>query len=144
VDTVYKRAFKLGSTKPEHYLFPFRVKRNQYDPTQAATRWFLRCSWNHLREISGFADLRPHDLRHHAITRMLENGVDGELVNAISGHVSQRMREFYSHQRTKVRYEAAKAIEPEYDIRKLTTDGRRRVKQERVKTNARPKQESMT
>jgi hypothetical protein len=24
---------------------------------------------------------------------MLENGVDGELVNAISGHISQKMRE---------------------------------------------------
>jgi hypothetical protein len=75
---------------------------------------------------------------------MLEKGVDGDLVNAISGHISQRMREYYSHQRTKVRYQAAQAIEPEYDIRKLTTDGRRRVKKERVKTKARPKLESMT
>jgi integrase len=94
------------------------------------TRWFLRCSWNHLRDISGFHYLRPHDLRHHAITRMLENGVDGDLVNAISGHVSQRMRDFYSHQRTRVKYEAAQAIEPEYDVRKLVSDGRRRLRVE--------------
>jgi Phage integrase family len=93
----------------------------------------LRCSWNHLRDISGFQQLRPHDLRHHAITRMLEKGVDGELVNAISGHVSKRMREFYSHQRIRVRYEAAQAIEPDYDVRKLVADGRRRSKQERLK-----------
>jgi integrase len=143
VEKVCKRAIKLGSTKQEHYVFPFRKKRCLYIPEQQATRWFLRCSWNHLREISGFPNLRPHDLRHHAITRMLENGVDGDLVNAISGHVSQRMREYYSHQRTKVRYDAARAIEPEYDIRKLMTDGRRRVSQERVKTKARPKLESM-
>jgi integrase len=144
VSKVYQRAIKLGSTQPGHYLFPFRVKRNQYDPTRSATRWFLRCSWNHLRDISGFHQLRPHDLRHHAITRMLENGVDGELVNAISGHVSQRMREFYSHQRTQVRYKAAQAIEPDYDIRKLTAEGRRRVRQERVKTRVQPKLESMS
>jgi integrase len=143
VGKVYKRAIKLGSTKPEHYLFPFRIKRCKYDPERQATRWFLRCSWNHLREISGFTDLRPHDLRHHAITRMLENGVDGDLVNAISGHVSQRMREFYSHQRARVRHEAAKKIEPDYDVRKLMAEGRRRVKQERVKAKARPKLESM-
>jgi hypothetical protein len=74
---------------------------------------------------------------------MLENGVDGDLVNAISGHVSQRMREFYSHQRSRVRHEAAKKIEPEYDVRKLMADGRRRVKQERVNAKARPKLESM-
>jgi hypothetical protein len=75
---------------------------------------------------------------------MLESGVDGELVNAISGHVSQRMREFYSHQRTLVRHGAAKKIEPGYDVRKLMAEGRRRVKQERVKAKARPKLESMS
>ena len=29
VSKVYQRAIKLGSTKPEHYLFPIRVKRNE-------------------------------------------------------------------------------------------------------------------
>lgn len=140
VRKVYQRALKLGSTNPEHYLFPFRTKRDLYDPMQPATRWFLRCSWNHLRDISGFHHLRPHDLRHHAITRMLENGVDGDLVNAISGHVSQRMREFYSHQRTRVRYAAAQAIEPEYDVRKLVAEGRRRLSGEQRKAKLTRKQ----
>lgn len=144
VEEIRTRAIKLGSTNPEHYLFPFRRRRCKYDPNRPATRWFLRCSWNHLREISGFPNLRPHDLRHLAITRMLENGVDGELVNAISGHISQRMREYYSHQRAQVRYKAAKAIEPEYNVRKLTDDGRQRVKKERVKAKARPRLESMS
>ena len=133
VDRVRKRAEKLGSIKPEHYLFPIRVKPNEYDPNRPASRWFLRCSWNHLRDISGFHQLRPHDLRHHAITRMLEKGVDGELVNAISGHVSKRMREFYSHQRIRVRYEAAQAIEPDYDVRELVAYGSQRSKQEKLK-----------
>ncbi len=139
VETVRERAKKLGSNEPEHYLFPLRVKRNEYDATRPASRCFLRCSWNHLRNISGFHELRPHDLRHHAITRLLEKGVDCELVNAISGHVSKRMREYYSHQRTRVRFEAAQAIEPDYDVRKLVADGHRRTKQEglwgNVKTN---------
>lgn len=138
VSKVYQRAIKLGSTEPDHYLFPIRVKRNEYDPTRPASRWFLRCSWNHLRDISGFNQLRPHDLRHHAITRMLENGIDGELVNAISGHVSKRMREFYSHQRIRVRYEAAQAIEPDYDVKKLVAEGRRRSRQERLKAKMKP------
>jgi len=140
VGKMYQRAIKLGATEPDHYLFPIRVKQGEYDPTRPASRWFLRCSWNHLRDISGFKQLRPHDLRHHAITRMLENGVDGELVNAISGHVSKRMREFYSHQRVRVRYEAAQAIEPDYDVRKLVADGRRRSKQERLKAKLKPQQ----
>jgi hypothetical protein len=62
VRKVYQRAIKLGSKNPGDYLFPFRTKRDLYDPTQPATRWFLRCSWNHLRDISGFHHLRPHDL----------------------------------------------------------------------------------
>jgi hypothetical protein len=144
VSKVYQRALKLGATEPDHYLFPIRAKRNEYDPTRPASRWFLRCSWNHLRDISGFKQLRPHDLRHHAITRMLENGVDGDLVNAISGHVSKRMREFYSHQRIRVRYEAAQAIEPDYDVRKLVADGRRRSKQERLKAKLKPQQKETT
>lgn len=132
---VYERALQLGCKEPEHYLFPFRVKRSKYDPARPATRWFLRCSWNHLRALSGFYQLRPHDLRHQAITRMLEKGIDGETVNAISGHVSQRMREFYSHQRTRVRYDAARAIEPKYDVRKLISEGRRRMKREKRNAN---------
>jgi integrase len=143
VKKVFKRANDLGSIKPEHYLFPFRIKRCNYNPDRPATRWFLRCSWNHLRKLSGFTDLRPHDLRHLAITRLLEKGVDGDLVNAISGHISQRMREYYSHQRTRVRHKAAQKIEPEYNIRKLEAEGRRRVKHERPSIKRRPKQESM-
>ena len=138
VEKLHARALTLGSTKPEQYLLPFRIKRNKYDPDRPATRWFLRCSWNHLREISGFHHLRPHDLRHHAITRMLESGVDGELVNSISGHVSQRMREFYSHQRTRVRYEAARAIEPDYDVPKLVTEGRRRRQRAQLREKMKP------
>jgi hypothetical protein len=53
------------------------------------------------------------------------------------------MREYYSHQRTRVRYEAAQAIEPDYDISKLADVGRRRVKRERVKGKSRPKLETM-
>ena len=48
------------------------------------------------------------------------------------------MREFYSHQRVRVRYEAAQAIEPDYDVRKLVADGRRRSKQERLKAKMKP------
>jgi hypothetical protein len=43
-----------------------------------------------------------------------------------------------------VRYKAAQAIEPDYDIRKLMAEGRRRVRQERMKTRVQPKLESMS
>src|SRR5579859_7325900 len=39
-----KRALRLGSTDPEHYLFPFRKRDHSYDPTRPPTRWFLQNS----------------------------------------------------------------------------------------------------
>jgi len=107
-----KRALKLGSCEPDHYLFPFRVVRNEFDPKRQASKSWLRKSWDKLRTATGFYDLSPHDLRFHCITRMLENDVNPETVIAIAGHVSRKMMEYYAHQRTRVKYAAVLAIEP--------------------------------
>jgi integrase len=112
VEQCYKRALRLGSCQPEHYLFPFRVKPNTWDVTRPGSRWFLRKSWDKLRAVTGFTDLNPHDLRHHCITRLLENDVEPETVRAIAGHVTPKMMEYYAHQRTRVKYAAVMAIEP--------------------------------
>lgn len=107
----YLRALDLGATEPDHYIFPFRIKRNCYDPSRPASPWFLRKSWEALRRLSGFYGLNPHDLRHLCITRMLECGVAPETVRAIAGHVGAKMMEYYSHQRSRVKYEALRLIE---------------------------------
>jgi integrase len=108
----YKRALKLGSCEPGHYLFPFRTKRNNWDPARPPSRWFLRNSWSKLVKATGKKDLRPHDLRHNCITRLLENDVDPETIRAIAGHVNPKMMEYYAHQRRRVKYAAVLAIEP--------------------------------
>ncbi len=107
----YKRALRCGSHQPDHYLFPFRVKRNRWAPERPASRFFLRKSWAKLRAATGCADLRPHDLRHHCITRLLESGVEPETVRAIAGHVTPKMMEYYAHHRARVKYAAVMAIE---------------------------------
>ena len=107
-----RRATKLGSTKPEHFLFPFRVKRNTYDPERRPSRWWIRNNWNKLREKTGLHKLCPHDLRHVFITRMLENGVDPETVRSIAGHVTEEMMQYYSHHRRQTKYAAVMAVEP--------------------------------
>jgi integrase len=111
VDECLKRAIKLGACEPEHFLFPFRVKRNLYDPTRPASRWFLRKSWEKLQQATGFVELNPHDLRHQCITKMLENGVNPETVIAIAGHVGRKMMEYYAHQRRQVKYAAVLTLE---------------------------------
>lgn len=107
-----QRAHRLGATAPEHYLFPFREKRGKYDPARPASRWFLRSNWNKLREAAGLPWLCPHDLRHLAITRMLEMGQNEETVQAIAGHVGRKMMEYYSHIRMDAKLDAVMAIDP--------------------------------
>jgi integrase len=118
VEQCYKRALECGSCQPEHYLFSFRVRRNTWDPARPASRWFLRKSWDKLREATGFRNLNPHDLRHQCITRMLENGVLPATVRAIAGHVTEQMMNYYSHIRREAKYDAVMAIELEEQKRK--------------------------
>src|SRR5215813_610764 len=67
------RAYTLGATSPHHYLIPYRIKGNQYDPSLPASRWAYRTAWRKLTAEAGLSGLRPHDLRHHAITKLAES-----------------------------------------------------------------------
>jgi integrase len=108
------RAARLGSKDREHYLFPFRVKRNTYDPTRPPSRYWLRANFEKLRTAAGLPWLRPHDLRHQAITRMLESGAPEQSIKAVAGHVSQQMLEYYSHIRMDAKMAVVNAIEPRH------------------------------
>ena len=43
--------------------------------------------------------LRVHDLRHQAITELSEGGASDATMMAVSGHLSRKMSEHYSHVR---------------------------------------------
>ncbi len=51
------------------------------------------------RAAAPFLGFRFHDLRHQAITEMAEAGVSDATLMAVSGHMSRRMLEHYSHVR---------------------------------------------
>jgi integrase len=126
-EQLYKRAIKLGCSDPEHFLIPFRNKKNFYEPDKMSSRWVLRRSWNILRQLTGFKGLRPHDLRHHCITKMLEQAdVNPETVFAMAGHIGEKMMRYYSHQRIKAKFAAASAIEPTFEMKVAAAEGRRR------------------
>jgi integrase len=130
---LYRRALQLGSADPEDFLFPFWIHRGLYDPTRPASKTFLRKSWARLRSVTGHPELRPHDLRHSCITRLLEEGNDPETVRSIAGHLTPEMTEYYSHQRRRVKYNALKKIDPPEampatkPVRKPPQQERRRV-----------------
>jgi integrase len=59
----------------------------------------VRLAWARLRDRAGCADLHFHDLRHEAVSRLFERGLNIAEVSAISGHNELRMLQRYTHLR---------------------------------------------
>lgn len=55
--------------------------------------------WGEIKESLGIADLHFHDLRHEAVSRLVEGGLSDQEVAAISGHKSMQMLRRYTHLR---------------------------------------------
>jgi len=114
-----ERARLLNSTDPEHYVFPgFQYRHTRegktvmgtgYDPKKPMVSW--RTAWRTLTKKAGLDGLRFHDLRHHAITKLAEEGVAEQTLMAIAGHVSEQMLEHYSHIRMDAKRTAVEALD---------------------------------
>jgi len=59
----------------------------------------VRLAFEHLRARAGLDDLHFHDLRHEAISRLFEKGLNIAEVSTISGHKELRMLARYTHLR---------------------------------------------
>ena len=57
----------------------------------------LRLAWGRLRRRAGVSGLRFHDLRHEAVSRFFEKGLNVPEVAMISGHRDPRMLFRYTH-----------------------------------------------
>lgn len=55
--------------------------------------------WNGIKKGLGLTDLHFHDLRHEAVSRLVEGGLSDQEVAAISGHKSMQMLKRYTHLR---------------------------------------------
>lgn len=109
VKMALKRARELGATEPLHYIFPFRINRALFDPNRHQTTF--KTAWNKLIVAAGLHGFRMYDLRHHAITCMLENpNVSEETVEDIAGHISAAIKKQYSHVRIKAKREAVAVL----------------------------------
>jgi integrase len=90
---------------------PFRVRTARYDPERPASRYFLRTAFSEITAACGL-ELRPYDLRHHAITKLLEDPkVSDETAESIAGHISAKMKKRYSHTRLAVKMAALRRLE---------------------------------
>ena len=89
-----ERADAVGHTEPEHYLWP-ACRWEKLDPSKPIQQWDT--AWRALRAKANLPGLRFHDLRHTVITELAEMGVPGAVLESISGHLSKRMLDHYSH-----------------------------------------------
>lgn len=69
------------------------------DRVVPSTKSGVQQAWGHLRGRAGLADLRFHDLRHEAVSRLLERGLNVIETATISGHKELRMLQRYAHLR---------------------------------------------
>ena len=56
-------------------------------------------AWQQVLKDNGITGLRFHDLRHEAVSRLVEAGLGDQEVAAISGHKSMQMLRRYTHLR---------------------------------------------
>lgn len=56
-------------------------------------------AWTDAKKNAGLVDFRFHDLRHEAVSRLVEAGLSDQEVSAISGHKSMQMLKRYTHLR---------------------------------------------
>ncbi len=59
----------------------------------------FRPAWRRALKLAGITGLRFHDLRHEAVSRLVEAGLSDQEVAAISGHKSMQMLKRYTHLR---------------------------------------------
>ena len=86
-----------------------RVSGDATMPTKPMLKWDT--AWRALRDEAGLHGLRFHDLRHTVITELAEMGVADHVLESISGHLSRRMLEHYSHIRIDAKRQALDALD---------------------------------
>src|SRR5262245_62829120 len=105
---MFERADLLGHTESEHYLWP-ACRWGGFDATNPMLHWDT--AWRALRDAAGLQGLRFHDLRHTVITELAEMGIADHVLESISGHLSRRMLEHYSHIRIDAKRQALDALD---------------------------------
>lgn len=96
--------------EPSHYVFcseryglngeegykSGKVIAYKVDPSKPVQSF--KVAWEKARETAG-VECRWHDMRHTFVSRLAENGVTDTEIMALSGHLTKKMLERYSHAR---------------------------------------------
>lgn len=102
-EQLIERAKQCGACDPQHYLFPFRQGNGPWDVLRPMTGSAMKRAWGEVARAAGLMDdkgrvwFTPYGTRHTAITRLAEAGAPVDTIMSMAGHVSERMRQHYTH-----------------------------------------------
>ena len=108
--------------KPEDCIFPTEklvfkgagapekgvMTRYDVDPSAPLGAW--KRAWSTAKKQAG-VDCRIHDLRHHFISALAQTQTPDATIQAISGHLSRKMLEHYSHVRLAAKRRAVESLD---------------------------------
>jgi integrase len=106
ISALKQRSDAIGAYDPEYYIFHRQWPK--IDPARPMSGW--RSAWRALRKAAGMPKLRYYDLRHQAVTEMLEGGAPEGVIREVAGHVDPQMTKLYSHPRLAARRAAVELI----------------------------------
>jgi integrase len=78
------------------------------DPDKPLGAW--KRAWASAKKAAG-VECRIHDLRHHFISALAQTQTPDATIQAISGHLSRKMLEHYSHVRLEAKRRAVEALD---------------------------------
>jgi integrase len=78
------------------------------DPGKPVGAW--KRAWSTAKKQAG-VECRIHDLRHHFISALAQTQTPDATIQAISGHLSRKMLEHYSHVRLEAKRRAVEALD---------------------------------
>lgn len=108
--------------KPEDYIFPTQrlafkgsgatdngvMTVYGVDTSKPLGAW--KRAWDTAKKRAG-VECRIHDLRHHFISALAQTQTTDATIQAISGHLSRKMLEHYSHVRLEAKRRAVEALD---------------------------------
>lgn len=114
--------------KPEDYIFPTEklafkgegtpetgiMTAYEVDTRKPLGAW--KRAWSTVKKQAG-VECRIHDLRHHFISALAQTQTPDATIQAISGHLSRKMLEHYSHVRLEAKRQAVAALDAMQAVR---------------------------